>query len=468
MDKLAIVDIETTGATPQSDRVIELGVVLVDGGRVSQTWETLVNPRRSISPIITSITGIAQGDLLDAPGFEDVGGKLMELLEDRVFVAHNVRFDYGFLKYEFSRLGWEFMRPQLCSVRLSRALYPEHRHHGLDAIINRFGIDVGGRHRALADALAVWEFMERAVAEKKKRQVMAAMEEITSRPALPPNLPKSEIDKLPNSPGVYLFYGEDDELLYVGKSVRIRERVWSHFYADLVVRKEQLIKDKVRRIEAQTTAGELSALLLESRLIKELGPTYNRMLRKKRQMLLVKLEKDKLGYLRVKMERSGMPEVADLNHVYGVFNNKRQALARLTKLSKQHELCDKLAGLESGKGVCFGYHLGTCKGACLGKESAESYNRRLVAAMEETRIAMWPFEQPVVVYENDETTGQESYHVFDKWCHVGTTNDMSQVKAVADSPTNLEFDWDTYHIVKKYLRVPEAQVVPIEEINEDF
>jgi DNA polymerase-3 subunit epsilon len=169
--KLAFVDVETTGLSPSFDRVIDVGVVVVGNGGVAETWESLVNPNRYVSPFIQSYTGIDVNELEYAPSFRQLSDELWMKLEGAVMVAHNARFDYGFLYEEFRRAKMNFKSSYFCSAQLSRRLFPGYRGHGLDKVIERFGIKVKRRHRALDDALAVWEFF-RMVESNVSEEVM--------------------------------------------------------------------------------------------------------------------------------------------------------------------------------------------------------------------------------------------------------------------------------------------------------
>ena len=168
---LAIVDLETTGAHPAWDRVTEIAVLEVAHGEVVSEWSTLVNPGTSIPPAIQALTGITNAMVADAPAFEDFAAGLYERLEGRVFVAHNVRFDYGFLRHAFERAGLRFQVRTLCTVKLSRRLYPEHARHNLDSLIDRHHLQCESRHRALGDARAVWQFLRVAAEERGAEQL---------------------------------------------------------------------------------------------------------------------------------------------------------------------------------------------------------------------------------------------------------------------------------------------------------
>lgn len=171
----SIIDVETTGSSPRFGRIIELGILRVEKGEVVETFETLVNPGMALPPFITELTGIKEKDLVKAPAFDDIKDEVIELLRDSVFVAHNVAFDYGFVKQEFKRSDYVFNSERLCTVKLSRSLYPEYKRHNLTELINRFEFECKRRHRALDDAKVLWNFMEMVNGKFEKRDVYAAM-----------------------------------------------------------------------------------------------------------------------------------------------------------------------------------------------------------------------------------------------------------------------------------------------------
>jgi DNA polymerase-3 subunit epsilon len=180
-DALVFIDLETTGISPARDRIIEIGLCEVRDGVPVREWTSLVNPLRSVSPFIAGLTGITNAMVAGAPPFAGLAQELREILADKVLVAHNARFDYGFLKSEFQRLGIPFQEQVLCTVKLSRALFPKETRHNLDAIIRRHGLATADRHRALGDARLIREFfaklradfpaevMDRAVRRQLKR-----------------------------------------------------------------------------------------------------------------------------------------------------------------------------------------------------------------------------------------------------------------------------------------------------------
>ncbi|MCW5603058.1 MAG: GIY-YIG nuclease family protein [Burkholderiales bacterium] len=268
-------DLETTGATAHHDRITEVGLIEVDRGRPVGEWSTLVNPGARIPPHIQALTGITDAMVASAPRFADICGELHARLEGRLLIAHNARFDYGFLRNEFGRAGIRYTSPVLCTVKLSRRLFPQHRHHNLDALMARHGMDCEARHRALGDARVLWQLVRRWRSELGDAAIAAAVEKLVKTPTVPAGLPDDVCDGIPEMPGVYIFYGEDDTALYVGKSVNLRARVMSHFSGDHRVSKDMRIGRQIRRVDWIETAGELGALIREAELIKTLSPVHN-------------------------------------------------------------------------------------------------------------------------------------------------------------------------------------------------
>ena len=273
---LAIVDLETTGAHPAHHRVTEIAVIEVDDGEVSGEWSTLVNPESAIPAAIQALTGITNDMVAGAPRFGALAQELHARLAGRVLVAHNARFDYGFLKQEFERAGLAYRARTLCTVKLSRRLYPEHARHNLDSLIERHGLQCRARHRAMGDAEAVWQFLRVAAAERGEEVLAVAARQVARQPTLPAHIDRAMVDAIPDAPGVYLFYGEGKAPLYVGKSIAMRTRVLQHFGDDLRSAKEMQLARAVRRVDWQRTAGELGALLREAELVKQLLPVFNR------------------------------------------------------------------------------------------------------------------------------------------------------------------------------------------------
>jgi DNA polymerase-3 subunit epsilon len=442
---LAFVDLETTGATATADRITEIGIVEVDEKGVRE-WSCLVNPGTTISGFIESLTGISNAMVADAPSFEDVAAEVRERLEGRLFIAHNARFDYGFLKNEFKRAGQDFRATVLCTVKLSRKLFPQHAKHNLDSLIERHDLTVSNRHRALGDARLIHQFWQRLQAVVTPELLAQTVKALTARPSLPAGLDPAAIDDLPEGVGVYLFYGENELPLYVGKSKELKKRVLAHFAADHAAAREMNLAQQVRRIECIATGGEIGALLKEAALIKQLQPIHNRALRRNEDLCFWQLIEVRAGEWRPVL----LP-ASDLGHrqqdqLYGPFKSAREAKRTLTELAKEHHLCHSLLGLEkvTGGKPCFAHQLQQCRGACVGKEPVSFHSARLMAALGRHRLSPWPFAGPAWIREGDEV------HLIDHWRHLGTARSEADLHDLLETPA-LAFDRDSYRILLKAL-----------------
>ena len=448
-------DLETTGGSAVHDRITEIAAVRVENGVEVARWSTLVNPEVSIPPFIQSLTGITNDMVEDAPTFSQVAPRLLELLDGAVFVAHNVRFDHGFVVNELARLEKPLKIKTLCTVRLSRKLYPQHKGHGLDAIMQRHGLHTQARHRAMGDVEVVLQWLQLAQAELGaevlQREALALLQGSAS---LPPHL-ETRMEDIPDTPGVYLMYGEGSIPLYVGKSVNMRTRVLSHFQSAAKVAREMRILQEVRRVEWRETAGELGALLLESRLVKELQPLHNRQLRKERQLSAWMLHDNPNARPLVQLVRMDEVDAAAMGQLYGVYRSKRQAMDALRLLADTHLLCPQALGLESGKGTCFAHQIGKCKGVCASREPAALHRVRLQMALAQHRLQAWPHPGRVGVREHHAPSGRTEIHVFDRWCHIATVQSEDGLDDLQSSRQQLiAFDLDTYRLLVKRLAAP--------------
>jgi DNA polymerase-3 subunit epsilon len=379
----------------------------------------------------------------DAPPFEDVAEEVRARLEGRLFIAHNARFDYGFLKNEFKRAGQEFRATVLCTVKLSRKLFPQHAKHNLDSLIERHALIVSSRHRALGDARLIHQFWQRVQAVVAP-ELLATVRALTARPSLPAGLDPAAIDDLPDGAGVYLFYGENDLPLYVGKSRELKKRVLAHFAADHAAAREMNLAQQVRRIECIATGGEIGALLKEAALIKELQPIHNRALRRNDDVCFWQLTEVRAGEWRPALLLAGDLEPRRQEHLYGPFKSAREAKRTLTELAKEHHLCHSLLGLEQVKAgkPCFAHQLQQCKGACVGKEPMSFHSARLMAALGRHRLSAWPFAGPAWIREGDDV------HLIDHWRHLGTAHDEAALHELLDMPPPA-FDRDAYRILNR-------------------
>ena len=447
---LAIIDLETTGTRPSHDRITEIGVLEIERFEVVSQWSTLVTPGVVLPSEIQALTGITHEMLAAAPRFAELAEELHERLSGRVVIAHNARFDYGFLRREFDRAGIRFQAPSVCSVKLARRLYPQQPGYDLDSLIARHGLTCGARHRALPDAEAVWQFLCAAEKEHGAEVLVVAARQVAKQPALPPELDPAAIDAIPEAPGVYLFYGEGGAPLYVGKSRSMRSRVLQHFHSSAAWLRG------VRRIEWRRTVGELGALLAEARLVKQLSPAGNRQLRR---------EDSHCGFVfdgkRLRLAAAAEINADTLPFVYGLFRSRRAAVQCLRALADEQGLCLQLLGFDArGRKACFRHQIGRCAGACAAKESIHAHHARLAAALAALKTPPWPYPGPVGIVETDPERDATEVHAVDRWCYLGAARCEPEIAELAANEPR--FDYDEYRILARHLGRPGVRVVPME------
>jgi DNA polymerase-3 subunit epsilon len=451
---IACVDVETTGTSPQYDRITEIGVVEMDPDGSVREWSTLVNPEARIPPFIEQLTGISNAMVEAAPTFSQVAEELQQRLAGRLFVAHNVRFDYAFIKNEFKRLDTGFRADTLCTVRLSRRLYPQFYKHNLDSLIQRLGIQMEDRHRALADARVLAKFLQQLPNEHDAAAINDAMRHVMAKPSLPTHIPEGLIDEIPEGPGVYLFYGDNDMPLYIGKSTALRSRVLAHFSGDHRSTKELRISQQLKRVEWRETAGELGALLLEAKLIKQLQPIHNQRLRRENDLCAWQMLPAPQGGHMVALKYAADIDFGRTDNLYGMFTSQRKAMQTLRDLAEAHRLCLIQLGIEKpsrGKAApCFAHQLKKCHGACVGKEDLLRHDLRLTEALARLKLNSWPHAGPIGIPEKHD--GREEVHIVDRWSYLGTARDESKIAEILANGADAVFDPDTYKILAKHIK----------------
>lgn len=367
----AIIDVETTGGSPRTQKITEIAIYLHDGQEITGEFITLINPEKNIPYNITALTGITNEMVADAPKFYEVARDIVNLTENKIIVAHNSNFDYSFIRHEFKSLGYNFQREQLCTVKLSRKLIPGLRSYSLGTLCSELGIEITNRHRAAGDAMATARLFEILIDLNHSTGLDISEYQGLSKKGLHPDMSLDTIKNLPEEPGLYYFYNDNRELIYVGKSRNIKSRVISHINNNSSKRAIEM-KQQIAEISYELTGSELIALLKESDEIKNNKPLYNRMQRRALCQYGLYHNTDDDGYINFSIEKNE----ADTGIPVHSFTTKRNAVNALNRLIEKYKLCQKLCGLYDSTGSCFHYEIMECKGACIGKESPEEYNKR--------------------------------------------------------------------------------------------
>jgi DNA polymerase-3 subunit epsilon len=431
--RYAIVDIETTGGLVKRDKITEIAIVLHDGEKVIDQYQTLINPERSIPSFITDMTGITNDMVADAPLFCEVAKEIVLKTEGAVFVAHNARFDYGFLREEFSRLGYAYTRKQLCTVRLSRKLLPELRSHSLDSLIRHFKVKINHRHRALDDALATAEIFKKMTYMGEGTDEVADIINLGIKEArLPPGISLEQLHALPEAPGVYYFHDATGKVIYVGKSIHIRKRVIQHFAE--ISNKAGKMQQRVHDITFTLTGSELIAQLLENGEIKKLQPEINRAQRRKSFPFAIYYYFDEGGYLQMKVRKKNKIDAPGTSAILHELPDHQSATNYLRSLTDKYSLCLKKTDIDTGPGACFYHQVGKCFGACVQEEDPDSYNERVRLAVADTQKNL---DEDFLLVDEGRSPGEISLLLISRgkvmgWGYADETSSMESIHDIID------------------------------------
>jgi len=368
MNKYCIIDVETTGTSAHDGRITEVAVYCHDGEKITDEFTTLVNPEQRIPYRITQLTGITDRMVANAPRFCEVARRIVEMTTGATFVAHNAAFDYSFIRSEFARLGYDFQRERLCTVRLSRKLIPGKPSYSLGNLCQSLGLEINNRHRAAGDALATVKLFELLLSIEKHPGDLILKGISTGFDA-------EKLKSLPQETGVYYLHNSRGDVIYVGKSLNIRDRVVQHL-TNISTRKALEMSQQINDITWELTGSELVALLLESYEIKRLLPVYNRAQRRNTFSFGLFDKIDSNGYINLEIKR-----IKEGDQPLTSYASKTSAQNQLFVIAENHHLCQKLSGLYKSKGACFHYGLKQCYGACIGEEPPDDYNKRVEEAL---------------------------------------------------------------------------------------
>lgn len=373
----AIVDIETTGGYAAAHGITEISILLHDGQGVQQQYETLVNPQRAIPYHIQVLTGITNEMIASAPVFEELAEEVHGLMQNRIFVAHNVNFDYSFIRHHLAAAGHVLQCKKLCTVRLSRKIFPGLPSYSLGNLCRHFSIPIYHRHRAGGDARATAQLFEHLLQHDTENQVLRFLQKGSCEQSLPPHLPKEQVLHLPSVPGVYYFHDQQGKVIYVGKARQLKQRVLSHFNNNNPSLQKQDFLRNIYRITYQCTGTELMAFVQEALEIRRLWPRFNRSLKQWTFRYGLYSFEDQNGYLRLAIEL-----YRKSSHPLYTFQQLIRGHQLLRQLICNFELCPQLCFLQTSEGPCARKQGNACRKACEQAEVPAVYNLRVQAAID--------------------------------------------------------------------------------------
>ncbi len=438
-----IIDVETTGGNPKGSKITEIAIYKHDGQSVIDEFVSLVNPECEIPEFISRLTGINDKMVANAPKFFEIAKQIIDFTSDSIFVAHNVSFDYSMIRSEFKRLGYDYRREQICTVRAARYVIPGHASYSLGKISNDLGIKINGRHRAGGDAFATVQLFD-ILLKKDKNNLQGFLQQELNTSLLHPDFNPDVIDEMPNKTGVFSFYNDCNQIIFVGKSKNIKSRVEQHL-RNTKTKKGAQMREEIIRIEYELTGNELVAELLEDRWIKQYKPKYNIKNKKNKYPygLYSSHALNDEGYIHLKValtkDESQLPITA--------YATKKEGINHLTKLCKEYALCQKLCHLSPTEKHCSNYEEKKCFGACVEKETYTTYNARIKNLIQDISLENESFyllekgrsklEKCLLYMENGEYIGN-GYIPFNKmkkgpkfWRHfIDRQHDNASAKAI--------------------------------------
>ncbi|NND95655.1 MAG: GIY-YIG nuclease family protein [Flavobacteriales bacterium] len=461
----AIIDLETTGSFRSANRITEIALFIYDGEKVVDSFQTLIDPECRIPPFIQNLTGIDDEMVKGKPKFYEVAEKIHTMTQDCVFVAHNVSFDYGVMRKEYSSLGFDYKRKKLCTVRLARKAFPGQVKYSLGNICSFLGIEIEARHRAYGDAAATVELFEQILAKDDGTIIPKALHHRSKEGSLPPAIDSDVVEELPNSTGVYYFKDSKGKVIYVGKALDIKSRVMSHFYNQEA--KDRKIHKIIADISYQECGSELMALLVESAEIKRLYPLYNSAQKRRIDAWCIFSYTDRLG-----IRHLSYAQKRQVKNPLIRFYSVTQCRDFLETLQETFDLCPRYIQLQGVKGECFFYRLDKCEGVCCGKEEIEKYNVRVDQAIE----SMGAISGSFVIFLNGRKAKETGFVLVENGLYKGygfvnAKRSRVNIGSIGRYLVPMEDNADVQRILRSYFRhYPEPDIYhldgPIEKVSQ--
>jgi DNA polymerase-3 subunit epsilon len=451
----AILDIETTGGKYDEEGITEIAIYRHDGETITDQFSSLVNPQIEIQPFVQKLTGISGKMLQNAPKFYEIAKRVVQITEDCVIVAHNAAFDYRILQTEFRRLGFTFERKSLCTVSLSQLLLPDQPAYSLGKLVRNLGIPFSDQHRAQGDAKVTVKLFELLLEKDLQKNILKAHISSEHPNKVPPKF-LEVIDGLPSEMGVYYIHNSKNEIIYIGKSNNVKKRILNHLTGKS--KKARVIQNEIHKVTFALTGGELVSLLKEQNEIKTNAPKLNKAMKYRIFPMGIRLD-DSVEYPELIVE-----QIKKEHTYFSVYKNSKSAKSAIFNWTENYGICLKKTSLSNKTGTCFLHEVNKCDGACTGKETPDSYRKKI-------KLLLADFEYPFsdfIITSKGRKLG-ESYFIYIKgnvflgYGYYELNHQIKNDKQIMSRLISMEDNPDVQKLIRSFLsRKKYNKLIPLE------
>ena len=451
----AILDIETTGGKYDEEGITEIAIYRHDGETITDQFSSLVNPQIEIQPFVQKLTGISGKMLQNAPKFYEIAKRVVQITEDCVIVAHNAAFDYRILQTEFRRLGFAFERKSLCTVSLSQLLLPDQPAYSLGKLVRNLGIPFSDQHRAQGDAKVTVKLFELLLEKDLHKNILKAHISSEHPNKVPPKF-LEVIDGLPSEMGVYYIHNSKNEIIYIGKSNNIKKRILNHLTGKS--KKARVIQNEIHKVTFALTGGELVSLLKEQNEIKTNAPKLNKAMKYRIFPMGIRLD-DSVEYPELIVE-----QIKKEHTYFSVYKNSKSAKSAIFNWTENYGICLKKTSLSNKTGTCFLHEVNKCDGACTGKETPDSYRKKI-------KLLLADFEYPFsdfIITSKGRKLGESSFiyikgNVFLGYGYYELNHQIKNDKQIMSRLISMEDNPDVQKLIGSFLsRKKYNKLIPLE------
>jgi DNA polymerase-3 subunit epsilon len=451
----AILDIETTGGKYDEEGITEIAIYRHDGETITDQFSSLVNPQIEIQPFVQKLTGISGKMLQNAPKFYEIAKRVVQITEDCVIVAHNAAFDYRILQTEFRRLGFTFERKSLCTVSLSQLLLPDQPAYSLGKLVRNLGIPFSDQHRAQGDAKVTVKLFELLLEKDLHKNILKAHISSEHPNKVPPKF-LEVIDGLPSEMGVYYIHNSKNEIIYIGKSNNIKKRILNHLTGKS--KKARVIQNEIHKVTFALTGGELVSLLKEQNEIKTNAPKLNKAMKYRIFPMGIRLD-DSVEYPELIVE-----QIKKEHTYFSVYKNSKSAKSAIFNWTENYGICLKKTSLSNKTGTCFLHEVNKCDGACTGKETPDSYRKKI-------KLLLADFEYPFsdfIITSKGRKLGESSFiyikgNVFLGYGYYELNHQIKNDKQIMSRLISMEDNPDVQKLIRSFLsRKKYNKLIPLE------